>query len=625
LNNINIIIPIGGIGKRFSDDGYNQPKPLIKALGKSIIFWNIENLNIGYDDIVYIVYRSEFSIYNFEDLLKNKFPKLSFRFICIDNDTRGASETVLYALNSMSDDSLKKTTLVVDSDNFYDEDIVGRCKEMCNNLIFYKKDYDKTPIYSYINTIDGRVLDIKEKDKISDNACVGAYCFESGHLLLDTIRKVIISDKRDKNEFYISSLYKYLIENNIDVYSSEINGFTCLGTPNQVKSFSSNLNSHSDKYRFCFDLDNTLVTFPVIEGDYKTVKPIHRTINFVNYLYTQGHTIIIHTARRMRTHNGNIGSVIADIGKITIDTLNEFGINYHELYFGKPHAHFYIDDLAISAFDDLEKETGFYNIHPQTRSHNKIEIFDKYIIKYSESIDGEKFYYKNIPNEVKDLFPMLLDDGDDFIKLEKIQGIPLSFLNTNGTLSEDNILNLLDSINRLHSLKTTKDINIYSNYLNKFEDRINQYDYSVYDNFESIKSDLIDFLKRYEDENRGLIGVIHGDPVLTNILIDGNNNLKMIDMRGKVGDMLTIYGDIFYDYAKIYQSLIGYDHILMDKEIDLNQINYNKRIFNKFIIDNFGEDKLLEIKQLTKSLIITLIPIHNNDKCISFYNLISSV
>ena len=39
-------------------------------------------------------------------------------------------------------------------------------------------------------------------------------------------------------------------------------------------------------------------------------------------------------------------------------------------------------------------------------------------------------------------------------------------------------------------------------------------------------------------------------------------------MRGKVGDKLTIYGDWLYDWAKIYQSIIGYDEILLSKIIE---------------------------------------------------------
>ena len=50
----------------------------------------------------------------------------------------------------------------------------------------------------------------------------------------------------------------------------------------------------------------------------------------------------------MRTHSGNVGAVVRDIGKVTIDTLDKYSIPYDEIYFGKPYAHFYIDDLAIN-------------------------------------------------------------------------------------------------------------------------------------------------------------------------------------------------------------------------------------------------------------------------------------
>ena len=33
-----VIIPLGGVGQRFTDVGYDLPKPLIKAQGKEIIF-----------------------------------------------------------------------------------------------------------------------------------------------------------------------------------------------------------------------------------------------------------------------------------------------------------------------------------------------------------------------------------------------------------------------------------------------------------------------------------------------------------------------------------------------------------------------------------------------------------
>jgi thiamine kinase-like enzyme len=326
----------------------------------------------------------------------------------------------------------------------------------------------------------------------------------------------------------------------------------------------------------------------------------------------------------MRTHSGNVGRVQADIAKITLDTLDKFNIKYDEIYFGKPYAHFYIDDLAIKSYDDIEKETGFYNIHPETRTHNKIEIFDNYIIKYSEKIDGEKYYYKNIPENIKYLFPEMIDSGEDFIKISKIQGIPLSFLNINNTLTKKILLKLLDNIYHLHNnnLTSNENINIYSNYYDKLENRLNSYDFSQYKNFDIISTEILNFLKEYEFNNKGKIGIIHGDPVFTNILIDTKDNIKMIDMRGKIGDEFTIFGDIFYDYAKIYQSLIGYDHILMGKDFDIKNSIDNIEFFESYISEKFGKDKINDIKQITKSLILSLIPIHDDQKCLAYYNLI---
>jgi len=68
------------------------------------------------------------------------------------------------------------------------------------------------------------------------------------------------------------------------------------------------------KQRYCFDLDNTLVTFPTIPGDYSSVLPIQQNIDMLNYLKKLGHEIIIYTARRMKTHKGFIIIIIIFFG-----------------------------------------------------------------------------------------------------------------------------------------------------------------------------------------------------------------------------------------------------------------------------------------------------------------------
>ncbi len=622
---MNIIIPIGGVGKRFSSDNYNLPKPLVRTLGEHLIVKCIDSLNIDESDTLYIIYRQELQKFNFESVLRHKFPLISFKFLCINFDTRGASETVLQCLVNINQDELKDLTIVIDSDNLYKEDVIGISKRYNDNLIFYHESIEEKPIFSYIEIKDNKVIEIKEKVKITNNACVGAYCFRDANLLKNTIIDIIKDNDKTLNEFYISNIYKKLLQLDISVFSYKINEYICLGTPEQLKINSSNLTKSNKKFRFCFDFDNTLVTYPSIKGDYTSVKPIDRNINYLKFLYNQGHEIIIYTARRMKTHFGNVGKLQADIGRITFDTLDKFEIPYHEIYFGKPYADFYIDDLAIKPFDDLEKETGFYNIHPDTRVHNKIEIFDDYIIKYSSNIEGEKYWYENIPHSIINYFPNLLSSDQNSITLSKIKAIPLSYLNINKTLTKELIIKILNTIDKIHSSEESFSMDIYSNYYNKLIHRVSSYNFTSYDNFNEIYSGIKDFLIHYESNNLGKIGVIHGDPVFTNILLDHNNNLFFIDMRGKIGDEFTIYGDIFYDYAKIYQSIIGYDHILMDKEIDENYINENKSFFEEFIINKYGIEYLEYVQKITISLILSLIPIHNNSKCKLFYKLINKI
>ena len=49
-----VIIPLGGKGERFKKNKYNEPKALIKVLGKPIIFYLLENLNLKLVKYVYI-------------------------------------------------------------------------------------------------------------------------------------------------------------------------------------------------------------------------------------------------------------------------------------------------------------------------------------------------------------------------------------------------------------------------------------------------------------------------------------------------------------------------------------------------------------------------------------------
>jgi capsule biosynthesis phosphatase len=628
-----VIIPIGGIGQRFKENGYKKPKALINVYGKPIISYLLDNLNTDNIDYIFIPYNKEYKQYRFEDLLIKNYPKINFRFLCLENNTRGAAETINIGINNLNEER-DIPVLCLDSDNFYTTDIFSQWNG--ENCIFSFEDQNENPIYSYVKTNENNeIIDIKEKEKISKNACTGAYGFRSINELKKYTSKIIKENITQKSEFYTSGIIKEMISDGLTFKNKSISSsnFICIGTPLQLKLFYNNYprkNCLNDTItiknkRICFDLDNTLVSFPTITNDYTSVKPIEKNINFLKYLKGFGNTIIIYTARRMKTHNGNIGKINSDIGKITFETLDKFNIPYDEIYFGKPYADFYIDDLALNCFDDLEKEMGYYNNKIEPRDFHTINISSFDTIIKNGDLKGENYYYDNIPSSIKDMFPLKISGNSKNIVIEKINGLTITDLYLSKMLKKDIFIHILNSINRIQNCDIINDdINIYENYASKLINRYKNFDYSIFENSKSIYESILVNLQYYENNNLGNKKVIHGDPVFTNIIINKYGKIKFIDMRGKIGDKLTICGDWLYDWAKIYQSIIGYDEILLSKIIDIDYKENIIHIFKKYFIDKFSERDFENLKIITKSLIFTLIPLHNNDKCEKYYNLIFS-
>lgn len=617
---MNIIIPIGGIGQRFREDGYITPKPLINVLGDPMICRLIGGLDINEEDTIGIIYNQDLKSYNFEELIRFKFPDKNIKFISLDKVTKGASETILFGLENL-ELSLDDNFLILDCDTFYDDDIIGKYRECSNkNTIFYFRDDQELPIFSYIRINGELVTDIAEKIKISDNANTGAYGFSSGNILKKYCEKI----ENKNGELYVSLLYKEMLNDGIDITSKKIEKFSCVGTPIQLKSYCES-NKPKVPKRFCFDLDNTLVTYPKIPGDYASVEPIKKTVEYLRFLKEQGNYIIIYTARRMKTHKGNLGGILADVGKITLDTLERFNIPYDEIFFGKPHADFYIDDLAVNAFHQIDKTMGFIDSRNEPRDFNEISYTENTVTKKTNN-PGEIYWYKELRSRLKGMIPNIISNKDQEIEMERIDGINCSYLYVNGDLKLNDIDLIIGSIKKIHSSSeiSQKEFDMYGNYRKKLGQRYygNPEIYDSIDNANDIFVALDNRLGEYESQDLGKIGVIHGDPVFTNIFIT-ETGIKFIDPRGSVGNELSIFGDIYYDFSKIYQSILGYDFILNDLD---PRTEYQNALRLKFE-SHFSPDEMAKIRLITASLIFSLLPLHKkiNHKTNKYIKIVKSL
>lgn len=99
--------------------------------------------------------------------------------------------------------------------------------------------------------------------------------------------------------------------------------------------------------RICLDLDGVICQLRRPGEQYGDLDPVPGAADAIRALRKRGHTIIIHTARHMKTCGGDVGQVLARQGRATFEWLARHEIEFDEIYFGKPWADVYVDDNAM--------------------------------------------------------------------------------------------------------------------------------------------------------------------------------------------------------------------------------------------------------------------------------------
>jgi capsule biosynthesis phosphatase len=477
--------------------------------------------------------------------------------------------------------------------------------------------------------------------------------------------------------WYISAVMRHMLNTGAYIVGLPLrcnDDFVDLGTPARVGEFLCGLRKGTIKVncnhrmRFVFDLDGTLVTPPSQYGDYTSVDPIEQNIALVRSLKTAGHYIIIWTTRESERHRGNVGAIVAAIGKVTFDTLERFNIPYDELLFGKPYADAYIDHRAVNSRVDTQKELG-WEVADHMPSHARIAgsvaarafntvrpLDDLHVVKTGpvNVMRGELHWYRNIPSDLADLFPRAVEISDGgthmaSIVMTKVEGVPFTHLLVNLCLTPTRLLRLLSALTRMHRCKvkcasfgqgrrepeeeyqsqvTDEDdeqmqsCSFYANLHTKLVQRYQQHR-SLYHSFsvselgfdlEEVVQPLTNALRRYEEADRACkAAFVHGDPVFSNVLMAKSGGIYLLDMRGALGDKLTTCGDVTYDLAKVYQSLCGYDFFLEDREltpIAQQHLETLQRVFWSYVAVNYPDVSPADVRLITAQHFFAIVPLH---------------
>jgi len=556
-----------------------MPKPLNMIYGKPSISFALASIQV---DRLHFIVAPHLRKFNFEQIVINEFKTKTCTFSYLPYVTRGPIESAFLGTRDFPDSS--ENIVFLDNDVLYSFP-QGLFEEKQHAFLGYARDASESEAFSFL-TIDkeSRVTCFKEKQRISDMFCCGVYGFKSMEQFR-TVATNILSRSGEK-ELYMSMAFQSMLRSGDPIYGVEFPGeIRHIGSLKELRDTWTYI--PKPRMRVCFDLDNTLVTYPHFSGDYTTVLPIQPMIDLARKMKSDGHCIIIHTARRMKTHAYNVGAVCRDIGKITFDTLEKFEIPYDELIFGKPYADIYIDDRAVNPYRQDISSMGY--VGPVTpnppmnslspNKHNTLTVEGTVVTKRGlhEFLRGEAFYYQSIPrsSSISSYFAGFVSYEEGCLRIDHISGVPVYTLYKSGLLSTERVDKIFDFMDLLHNRGGTTNItrdHVYRNYVFKLKKRFERTEDYPFEDAAVVQSACLEKLERYLSDDLQIISFIHGDLWFSNMIEEfSTGTIKVVDMKGVVDGVLTTGGDRLYDYGKLYQSFLGYDSVLNDEDLPENQ------------------------------------------------------
>ncbi|MBI2449313.1 NTP transferase domain-containing protein [Candidatus Pacearchaeota archaeon] len=280
------------------------------------------------------------------------------------------------------------------------------------------------------------------------------------------------------------------------------------------------------------------------------------------------------------------------------------------------------------------------------KEDEEIYFLDDYVIKYfcNESIVNERLIRTKYLNNI---VPQIIDSKKNFYKYEFINGkdlfginnldeIFLLFLNT----VKSHFWNFYDKIELNEIQKIIfKDACKHFYYdktisrLNKLYEKVNIIDQQNVINGKNIPliKDIFELID-WEWLCSGFPSRFHGDLALGNIIHTDKKEFKFIDWRQDFSGLIE-YGDIYYDFAKLYASLLWSRNSIKDDKFFIkeknNKIDVNIEISESFInclkiFDNWlieNNFSLRKTKILSHIVLLNMSPLHENplDRHLFYY------
>lgn len=225
---------MAGLGSRFTQAGFDLPKPLISVADKEMYRHAVDCLPLHLcTKLIFIIRKSDFLsaiIKSINCHYSNRYPCV---LIILDEETKGQAETVLKSASYLN---IMQPTLVHNCDTFISPILPWESimRDSCQGAMVLFQSQETRWSYAALDTTGFKIVEVKEKKVISNQASSGTYYFKNTCSLLKDIQMLIDNGLTENNEYYLSTVYQLMIRRGDIIKPIETRELLCFGTPQDL-------------------------------------------------------------------------------------------------------------------------------------------------------------------------------------------------------------------------------------------------------------------------------------------------------------------------------------------------------------------------------------------------------
>lgn len=233
---MNLLIPMAGLGKRFSDAGYKIAKPFLPLGPHSMIEAVVKSLY--HDDLhfIFVVNNKTVDVKELKSRLNKHLKR--YDLLEIDYLPEGSAMSCMVAKDLINNDT---PLITADCDMVLEDWDFDRFVEFCRH---HNPDgvigtfFSLSPKNSYVKINEkGEVIEAREKVVISDLATNGLRYWKHGKFLVESIQEMIKNKDMVNGEYYVAPSYNYMLKKGMKIMPYHFNMHFPVGVPEDYENY----------------------------------------------------------------------------------------------------------------------------------------------------------------------------------------------------------------------------------------------------------------------------------------------------------------------------------------------------------------------------------------------------